>query len=159
MEEDNRENNYVSRTEIVQCKVQMPIPPSPGFTSPFKSIQEWLIYLCDNNQVEKRISEFLFMLCNSPNDNLLGIVGYNHTIEDGVPASLIVFQPASHRFYALPKERYGNFSLHELRDKVVHELKEFTRNSRFKDSFLTKAYYISTNFTGEIWPNPEDLYS
>lgn len=133
--------------------VDTPKPPPPaGFTSPFKSIQEWLFHLCDTNTPEKSISEYHFILIESRSDNLLSLYGFNtYDIDENVIAHRIDFEPATNMFFTLPKEEFGNLSLQRIKERILNELIKFTTSSKFKNSFFAKAKSLRTNFGAEIW--------
>jgi hypothetical protein len=98
---------------VLKCKTEVSTPPPPGFVSPFNSLAEWLVYLCDNNQPQSPIAEYRFNLYESPGDNLLALTGYNHIVESGVPFSKIDFTPNQHHFFSLPKDAYGRLACEE----------------------------------------------
>ena len=151
MKEDRNRDDIVKGYSLFKSQVEVPTPPPPGFTSPFRTVQEWLIYVCDNNQPDKSISEYRFDLYESPGNNLLCLVGYNHTVEQGVPTSRVDFKPSQHMFFALPNDEYEN-SLHQrVQQRVFKDLKQFLNTDIFKRSFLSKGYTITTNFAGDIW--------
>ncbi|HYF29506.1 MAG TPA: hypothetical protein VD993_00155 [Chitinophagaceae bacterium] len=141
----------MSQNESVASSAEALTPPPPGFTSPFNSVEQWLAYICDNDQPQKSIEEYRFDLYEAPGDNMLSLTGYNHTVEEGMPVSRIDFVPAKHPFFALPKDVYKNLSQEQTKNIVFKELNEFIASQKFNDSFLSKAFYINTSFAGEIW--------
>jgi hypothetical protein len=129
-----------------------PAPPPPlGFTSPFKTIQEWLSYLCDTNQPDKPISEYHFSLVERSSNNLLALIGFNHYRGENSIAHRIEFKPATHMYFGLTEEEFGNLTPQQLRERVLNELIEFTKSDKFRSSFLAKGNSIRFDLAGEIW--------
>ena len=151
----NKEKKALTGYDLAKLTVIADIPTTPppfGFTSPFKTIQEWLFHLCDTNLPEKAISVYYFSLIERPLNNLLSLEGFNkYNINDNVAANRIDFIPAMHMFFALPQEEFGDLSQQQMREQVLNELIEFTKSFKFQTSFLSKGNSIRTNFGGEIW--------
>ncbi len=149
---DNPKKNIQFGNHILKHTVETPTPPRPGFTSPFKTLQEWLFNICDSNQPVESISEYNFGLYETPGNNMVCLVGYNtcRNIEQGISSRRIAFQP-SNMFFVLPREEYGNLSQELVRKRILKELIEFTKTSKFKNSFLSKGDSITTDLIGEIW--------
>jgi len=148
---DNDDNEDLIRVHTsARLRVESPIPPPPGFKSPFKTLREWLVQLCNELPPQKPVSEYQFQLCYSSTESLIAFYGEHYSIEEGVPTERITFQPA-HVFFPLPKNIYRKLSYSQLKETLYKELKEFTKTSEFKNSFLSKSYSINSNFAGEIW--------
>lgn len=52
-------------------------PPPPHLTTKFKSLQDWLINICDNDKPKKSISKYKFELFESPNNYTIALIGVN----------------------------------------------------------------------------------
>jgi hypothetical protein len=74
-----------------------------------------------------------------------------HGMEQGVPATRIVFQPKQYMWFKLPKKIYRRLTRAQFIDKVHAELKEFFTTEQLKNSFLVRGYNISTTFQEDIW--------
>jgi hypothetical protein len=148
---DDKSNNEVGkRVETIQYRTQQPIPPSSRVVTPFKSLQEWLQYLCEHEHHNEPVSEYMIAFSEPPR-SLAYLVGRNHGTEQGVPVTRIVFQPKEYMWFELPRKKYGGLNRQQLVDKVHSELKEFFTTEQFKKSFLAHGYNISTNYQKDIW--------
>jgi hypothetical protein len=153
MDDDEKEDLIRVHTSA-SLRVGSPILPSPVFKLPFKTLQEWLVHLCNEQPPQKPISEYQFQLYYSSSGSLIAFYGQHYTIEDGVPTRRITFQPA-HVFFPLPKNIYRRLTYSQLKETLYKELNEFTKTSEFKNSFLSKSFSINTGFGGEIWPDEQ----
>lgn len=67
--DENQKGKFEIGHAVASFSVESPVPPPPGFTSPFITLQEWLFHLCKSNQQHvKAISEFMFVLSDPPGD-------------------------------------------------------------------------------------------
>lgn len=150
--DENKKRNILEGREVMENRDEVPIPPPPGFVSPFKSIQEWLFDICNKDLPLKPISEYCFLLFESPsNDHIICLAGYNTYNGQGFTTTQLDFKPIN-MFFSLPKNEYQYLPSEEVRKKVLDEIIEFTRNTKFQKSFFSKAESITTNFSGKIWP-------
>lgn len=119
---------------------QVPPPPPPvGFTSPFKSIQEWLLHLCDTNEVTVPISEFQFGLGKTPTHHLLSVLGFNtHEVGADAISRTIDFKPASHGHFTLPSEEFATLSEAEVKEQVLNELRAFIASGSSRIPFYQR---------------------
>lgn len=127
-------------------------PPPPHFTSKFKTLQDWLFNICENDKPKKSIAEFRVNFFESSGEYTLFLIGVN-TYKEGKNRSItrIEFEP-SNMYFNLPKSDYKNLNRQQLQDKVTFQLKDFTETETFKTSFLTKANVITIGFSGErVW--------
>src|ERR1051325_1694667 len=78
-------------------------PPPEDLTSRFKTVQDWLLDVCDNNHPPKSIARYNFGLFESPNDFTLVVYGVN-TYDEGKNRSVtrIEFEPTN-MYFRLPK--------------------------------------------------------
>lgn len=149
--EENQKGRIETGHTVVSFRVENPVPPPPGFISPFKTLQEWLFHLCDSNQQpDEAVSEYIFVLSDSPGNVDIYFVGYAYTIDQGISTRRTGYTPTNW-FFPLPKAEYGHLVRQQLREKVMYELKEFTKTDVFQHSFLSKGCPIMTNFGDEIW--------
>jgi hypothetical protein len=127
-------------------------PPPPYLVSKFKTLQDWLFNICDNDSPGKAIAEYKISLFESPNDYTLVLAGEN-TYNEGKYRSVtrIEFEPAN-MYFKLPENYFKNLNKQQLLDKLTSELKNFTATQKFKTSFFTKAKAIVFESTGQtIW--------
>jgi hypothetical protein len=150
MDDQPNGDKQIRVTERVQVKIQHPIPASSRVVTPFKSIQEWLEFLCENEHRSEPVSEYLFAFSEPPH-SLAYLIGRNQGVEEGVPVARIVFQPKEYMWFELPTKKYGGLKRKQLIEKIHSELQEFFKTDQFKKSFLALGYKISTNFQRDIW--------
>jgi hypothetical protein len=123
-----------------------PAPPLPGYVSPFKSVQEWLFYVCDTAKPEVVVEDIQFGLVEYPDGYMLSVVGYYEVeVSFNAIAHRLTLKPG-HPFFPLPKEYYQNLSKQQLREKIQQELTEFIGSKTFQQSVLAKAETIKLNF-------------
>jgi hypothetical protein len=126
-------------------------PPPPELTSKFKTLQDWLDNICDSSKPKKSIEKFKFGLFgSSTNDYVLFLVGTN-TYKEGEhrSATHIEFEP-THNYLQIPKNEYKNLTQKQFEEKLTSQLKEFTKTSKFQNSFLAKANSIVYEPNGEV---------
>lgn len=132
---------------VIEDDIDPPFGPMP--TSKFKSINEWLTEICENEKPAQPIGSFKIGLFESPDENILYLVGTNETEEGDVTRITIDFEPEE-KFFLLPKDEYNILTRDELLKKVVLNLKDFTKTERFKTSFITQAINLIFESNGEI---------
>jgi hypothetical protein len=146
---DENKNKIEWKIERLSLTVHMeppPPPPPPGFISPFKSLNDWLFYLCKTQQ-EKSIADLQFSLNDSPGNSMLSVQGFNrYDLGKDAVEYRIDFKPAQ-QFFPLSKDEYGQSSVQELRTRIQNELMEFMKTEKFKNSFLAKTESIRINFS------------
>jgi hypothetical protein len=148
--DDKQDDDIVRRVETVQYRTEHPVPPASHVVTPFKSLIEWLQFLCEHEHRSEPVSEYMIAFSEPPN-LLAYLVGQNHGVEQGIPVTRIVFQPKQYMWFELPKKNYGRLAKPQLIDKIHSELQEFFNTDVFKKSFLALGYNISTNFQEDIW--------
>lgn len=153
--DENNKHNIVRVHDVAKLIVQAeapPPPPPPDFISSFETLQEWLFNVCDNDHPEESITEYQFSLVETSNNDMLFLSGFNaYNIAQNTVAIRTDFKPTN-AFFPLPKSEYGNLSKEQLLKRLLNELKEFTKATKFQNSFLSKGETISTNFSGKFWP-------
>lgn len=144
------ENKIIYRTgTIIEDDIDPPFGPMP--TSKFENVNEWLTNICENEKPTQPIANFKIGLFESPDENILYLVGTNETEEGDVTYITIDFEPEE-TFFLLPKDEYNILTRDELLKKIVLDLKDFAKTERFKTSFVTQAISLIFESNGEmIW--------
>ena len=142
---NNKNNRVVARSMVEQV-----LPPSFHVVTPFNSLEEWLTFLCEHENLSKPLSEYVIEFSEPPHV-LVSLAGYHHDIEQGVPISKIVFQPKQYPWFELTMEKYVGLSRQEFIQAIHSELREFFKTEQFKRSFLARGFTISTNFEEDLW--------
>ena len=128
--------------------VELP-PLTP--TSNFKTLQDWLLDICDSGKPNKAISNYNFGLFESSDDNVIYLVGLNKYENEDTTHTRIEFEPQN-MYFSLPKSEYKNLNRTQLINKVTAQLRIFANSEKFKASFLSKANAIIFEPTGQtIW--------
>jgi hypothetical protein len=138
---------------IIEDIVEEPIAPM-DIKSKFKTLQEWLFNICDNDKPKKSIQKFNINITHSEpsGDYAICLWGVN-TYDEGKKRSItrIDFMPTN-MYYKIPKKIYKNLTQEQLKHELTSQLKDFTKTEKFKNSYLTKANAIILEFNGEsIW--------
>jgi hypothetical protein len=150
-ENDNNQPKIEIR-EVTMIHEEEDVSPPPDIQSKFKTIQEWLLTVCDNEKPKTKIATYEIGLFESPGEYILYLVGLNtydknpnHTI------TRIDFEPAD-MYFRLPETEYKNLNSGQVLNKIKIQLKDFIKTEKFKTSFLAQANSIKTTFDGdEIW--------
>ena len=127
-------------------------PPPPHLTSRFKTLQDWLINICDKDKPQKPISKYTFGLFESANDYTLVLVGKN-TYDESKNRSVtsIDFEPTN-MYFKLPEAYYKSLNREQLLAKLTSQLRDFAKTEKFKTSFFTKASTVVFEANGQtIW--------
>ena len=135
---------------IEREEVEEVSPPPPGLTTKFKTLEEWLLNICDKEKPEKSITTYNFGLFESSDDYTIFLVGINKYAQGQDSVTRIDFEPSS-MYYPLPKSEYKNLTREQVQDQLTSLLKNFIKTDTFKNSFLAKAYSITVDFYGTIW--------
>lgn len=120
--------------------------------SRFKTLEEWLISICDGKKPDKKISAFVvnLSLTNSTSYNGYTVFLYGEYTYLEERITRVEFEP-SNMFLALPKQPYKNLDYEKIKQEITDQLKVFTQTEKFKHSFLSGAD-IRIGFNGEkIW--------
>jgi hypothetical protein len=125
-------------------------PPVDEQISHFKTLQDWLINICDSSKPTKNIDKFKLGIFEEEKEKILFLVGTN-TYKEGENRSStrIEFEP-SHNYLLLPGKDYNKLSHIELVNKLTTQLKDFANTSTFQNSFLTKANTVVFETNGQI---------
>jgi hypothetical protein len=143
---NDSEEVVVQDVQYIQVEDDVESPPL-RLISKFKTLQNWLVNICDNDKPKKPIMKYKFGLFESPNDYTLVLVGVN-TYDDqkSQSSTRIEFGPTN-MYFKLPKGYYENLSRDQLLNKLTSELKSFANTKKFKTSFFTESsiIYFETN--------------
>lgn len=128
-------------------------PPPPNLKSEFKTLQDWLVSICNGEKPKKLISTYNIGLSESNNrDYTLDLTGRNAYNEGNNHSSKRIEFTPKHTFYKLPEAYYKSLSREQLIKKLITQLKDFTNTKDFKNSFFTKANAIVFDTNGQkIW--------
>ena len=130
-------------------------PPLPGLTSNFKTIQDWLLSICDDKKPGKSIANYEFGLFESPDDYTICLVGINRYSKGDTSYTRIEFEP-SNMYFQLPNGEYKNLNRDELVNRLISQIKDFTKTKKFQSSFFTEADKITFTTNGQtIWSKPQ----
>jgi hypothetical protein len=129
--------------------------PPPDLTSNFKTLEEWLLSICDDKKPNKSIANYKFGLFESPDDYTIFLVGINRYNKADTSYTRIEFEP-SNMYFQLPNGEYKNLNREELLNRLIAQLKDFADTKKFKSSFLTEADKITFATNGQtIWSKPQ----
>ncbi|MDB5230238.1 MAG: hypothetical protein JWN76_1043 [Chitinophagaceae bacterium] len=125
-------------------------PPPPHLNSNFKTLQDWLLSVCEQDKPHKPISQYKFRLFESPDDCTLVLVGENtYHEEKNRSITCIEFEPEN-RYFKLPKSYFENLNREQGLEKLTSQLTDFTNTEKFKNSFLSKANTMIFEANGQI---------
>jgi len=147
------ENDGIIRVqESIKMNVERVIFPLPGlFKSPFNTLQEWLLELCNDEPDTNSVAEYCLLYHSQSEQSIVGFVGHSYSTVGDVVTRKISFTP-KHMFFPLPKREYRKLSYKDASEKFYKELKQFTKSGDFHNSFMSKNIPVNTNFGGQIWP-------
>jgi hypothetical protein len=133
---------------VVEHRVEQPVF-TDNKKSKFKTLQDWIYNICDDDKPAKEIAEYKFNFFESAGEYMLFLTGVN-TFEEGQNRSItrIEFEPTN-MYFKLRKNEYKNFNREQLKDKLTSQLKDFTNTEKFRNSFLAKANAIITGYDGK----------
>jgi hypothetical protein len=125
-------------------------PPPPNLVSKYETLQEWLVNMCNTEKPEKAISQYSFGLFISPNEYTLIMTGINNYRRGSSTRAIrIEFQPKD-MYYVLPKKYSANLTRDQVYEKIVADLKDFTKTNTFQSSFLSKADKLVFESNGKV---------
>ncbi|MEX6690832.1 hypothetical protein QTN47_25210 [Danxiaibacter flavus] len=127
-------------------------PPPPNLVSKFKTLQDWLLDICNSNKPKKSIIKFKFELFESANDYTIVLAGVN-TYDEGKNRSVtrIEYRPRN-MYFKLQETYYVGLDRQQLLDKLTAELKDFSNTEKFRNSFFTKARIVVFETNGQtVW--------
>jgi len=140
----------VQLEEIVDMQDDVDAPP-PHFTSKFKTLQDWLQNMCDNDKPKQPIQKYKFGLFESTDDYTLYLAGVNTSSKGNYRSIRIAFKPTN-MYFKFPKNYFENLTRQQLLDKLTSDLKDFANTEKFKNSFFTKADIVVLETNGQtIW--------
>jgi len=127
-------------------------PPPPDLISKFKTLQDWLVDICDNDNPNKsKITKYQFELFGSANGYTIALIGVNTYENENHSVTSIEFEP-SNTYFKLPETYYENLNRQQLLKKLTFQLKDFANTEKFNASFFTKASIVVFETNGQtIW--------
>jgi hypothetical protein len=153
MVNEDQNDDFETRHDWSSHSVQYdpPIFPPDGFISPFKTLGEWLGYVCKVNQPKKSISEYEFgVFTMQAGEYILSLTGWNIYEKKNLTIRRIAFEPAG-MFFNLPQEEYGKLTEQQVRERLLAQLRKFAKTPVFQNSFLSKCELIRNNYADVIW--------
>lgn len=153
----NHKSGTVEYKEVTFVDIvdDVPLPPE-HLTSKFKTLQEWLYSICDGELPTKLIVSFNLGLFESPENNVIFLVGINKDKKGDTTYTRIEFEPIN-MYFQLPDTEYKNLNRNQLLSKLIVQLKTFADTEKFKASFLSKANDIVFEPNGQIiWSSNTD---
>ncbi|MCJ0743912.1 hypothetical protein [Pedobacter montanisoli] len=150
--ESNKEE-LTTQTITSRVSVDVDTPP-PILQSNFKNIHDWLNDICSHDQPKVEISKFEIGLIEGEDlkgnkEYMLHLIGtntYNKANHSEIRNDFI----PKNAYFKLPKEFAQNLSHNQILDKIIAELKDFTKSNTFEQSFLTNAKEIKFSRTNQI---------
>ena len=128
-------------------------PPPPNFVSRFKTVNEWLTFIAENDKPKNAISEYNFDVFEGKNDYTLCLTGINtYDVSKTYQKVKIEFKP-SEMYFPIPLNEYKGLTKAQVFDYLTTKLDGFLKSSKFKNSYFSKAKSIKTGWNGEIWSN------
>jgi hypothetical protein len=149
LDKDDGKEGVETRALLMTTEIDDMDPPPPGLTTPFTSIEEWLLYLSETEPPAKTQLNYHFALFESAEGNVLSISGLNtyHPQPDH-SITRIEYKPRD-RYYNYPAT--GNKTPVEVKQEVTRALRQFISGTHFNGSLLAKGRSITTDWDGEIW--------
>jgi hypothetical protein len=153
--ECNRNDRFDKRIEVqlsnIHDEADEVLPPPPGLTSNFKTLQEWLLNACDMEKPKMQIAIYSFGLFESSNNYTIFMVGLNKYQKGRDSVIRIDYEP-SNMYFQLPKNEFYDLNREQVLEKLKRELKDFTNTEKFKNSFFAQADLIKADFERDkIW--------
>lgn len=146
-----QEENVKVEHVVFTSEEDVPTPPPPGFTSKFKTLQEWLSNICNTEKPRKAGLVYNFGLFEAPNEYILVLTGTNNYEKAQTHSvTLIEFEPKN-MYFTLPENEYKGLTQEQIRSRLTKQLEEFTNTEQFKHSFFHEAKSVTTDWKGEIW--------
>lgn len=133
--------------QVVEDEIE---PPPPHLITKFKSLQEWLTDIFENDKPKKSIAKYKFALFESPNNYTIALIGVNtYNERQNRSVTRIEFEPAN-MYFKLPEKEFENLNRSQLTDKLTSQLKDLANTERFRNSFFTKANVVDLETNGQI---------
>lgn len=148
--------NHEAHVEVQKLKIEdvalqeteeVVDPPPPNLTSPYNTIQDWLLALCKTEKPSDPVTTYQFGLFESQDSYTLVLTGSTHYDTDQGGVTRITFAPAA-MYFPLPQSKYKNLKREQVLDTITAQLNRFIKSNKFKHSFFAKAKAIVTDFNG-----------
>lgn len=128
-------------------------PPPTDFKSRFKTLGDWLTYICKNEHPNKTIGTYSFGLFESKNEYTLYLVGTNtYEVSNDHTQIRIEFSPAD-IYFSLPETEFRGLKKEQLYANITSQVKAFMKTNTYKTSFFKDAKQVKTEWNGETWSN------
>ena len=124
-------------------------PPPPRLAQTFKDVQQWLTAICGSEKPKKPVSYYETGLFESEKSRVLFLVGMSKSPN----SKRIVFEPRN-RYYSIPLGEFKDLSREQLDDKLIDQIKGFTKTKIFSDSYLAQSNSILYQEKTIIWSKP-----
>lgn len=135
----------VDHISIVETVDEVKAPP-PDLKTTFKTLQDWLVNVCDSEKPKIAVEMYDIGVFESEKNYVVFLVGRNKYDN----YDKIDFQPTN-MYYMLPRVEYRGLSREQLMNRLTDELKEFTKSKKFQRSYLAQADSIKLSGKTLIW--------
>ncbi|MBB2147047.1 hypothetical protein GM921_16200 [Pedobacter sp. LMG 31464] len=126
-------------------------PPPPEFISRFKTVNEWLSFIADNEKPKKTIMNYDINVFEGEDDYTLALTGTNtYEISNTYQRIKIEYTP-NQMYFNLPKSEHKGLTKEQVFEHLTDQLNKFISSAKFKNSFFTEAKSITTGWKGKIW--------
>lgn len=122
------------------------VPPPTNLKTTFKTVQDWLLGICNAEKPSKNIGLYSLGLFESQNDCVLFLVGLNKSDNK----TTVDFKP-SNMYYKVPETEYKDLDREQRIHKLTAQIKDFTTTRKFESSFLVDADSIVMEGKTVIW--------
>lgn len=124
-------------------------PPMPGFKSQFKTINEWLIYLSENEKPSKKINNYNIGVFEGQDEYTLCLTGANtYQISDTYEQVRIEYLPKE-TYFNLPIDMHKGLTRTQVFEYLNNQIEEFVESDQFKNSFFNDAKFLKTEWNGK----------
>lgn len=131
-------------------------PPPPNFVSRFKTMNEWLTFIVENEKPNKAISDYNIDVFEGAHDYTLCLTGVNtYDVSKSYQRIKIEFEP-SEMYFPIPLNEHKGLTRAQVFDYISGQLNEFITSNKFKNSFLAEAKSVTTGWKGKIWSQNRD---
>jgi hypothetical protein len=120
-------------------------PPPLDLKPTFKTVEEWLISICNSEKPKNNISRYSIGLFESKDNYILFLVGMNITKN----REKVDFRPGN-MYFLISDAESKKLEREQFISKMLMQLKSFTKTKKFEDSFLAKSNSIVFDNT-VIW--------
>jgi hypothetical protein len=148
--EDYNEPKLTTSQIVITEEEDVVSPPPPVLVSKYKTLEEWLVAICDNENPKASIDTYNFGVFESEGMYTVYLVGMNRYKEGNHLDSRIEFEP-SEMYFPMPKSEHEKLEREQVLDNIKAQLKDFINSEKFRNSFFARAKSINVRYSGEIW--------